>query len=75
MKIFEEIYKIKTRFVDDFSKEVYEQTYKYGAEDINGTQTRVAEFLASNEVEKDFWTSRFSWALEDFKFVPGGRIT
>lgn len=75
MKILEENYKINTSFVDEFSKEVYEQTYKYGAEDINGTQTRVAEFLASKEIEKDYWINKFSWALEDFKFVPGGRIT
>lgn len=75
MKILEENYKIDTIFVDEFSKEVYEQTYKYGAEDINGTQTRVAKFLASGEVEKEYWTNKFSWALENFKFVPGGRIT
>ena len=75
MKILEENYKINTRFVDDFSKEVYEQTYKYGAEDINGTHTRVAKFLAQEEVEANYWTNKFLWALEDFKFVPGGRIT
>ena len=68
-------YKIDTKFVDEFSKEIYEQTYKYGDEDINGTQLRVAKDLASIEKDTEHWTQEFLWALEDFKFVPGGRIT
>lgn len=68
-------FKLNTKFVDDFSKEIYEQTYKYGDEDINGTQLRVAKDLASIEKDQDHWTQEFAWALEDFKFVPGGRIT
>ena len=68
-------YKINTEFVDDFSKEIYEQTYKYGDEDINKTQLRVAKDLASIEKDPEHWTQEFLWALENFKFVPGGRIT
>lgn len=68
-------FKIDTKFVDDFSKEVYEQTYRYGSENINQTQLRVAKDLASIEKDKDYWTQQFLWALEDFKFSPGGRIT
>lgn len=68
-------FKIDTKFVDDFSKEIYEQTYRYGDEDINGTQLRVAKDLASIETDTNHWTQEFLWALEDFKFVPGGRIT
>lgn len=68
-------FKINTKFVDDFSKEIYEQTYKYGEEDINSTQLRVAKDLASIEEDPRKWTQEFLWALEDFKFVPGGRIT
>lgn len=68
-------FKINTKFVDDFSKEVYEQTYRYGSENINQTQLRVAKDLASIEENKDYWTKKFLWALEDFKFSPGGRIT
>ena len=63
-----------TSFVDEFSKEIYEQTYKYGDEDINGTFSRIAKDLSKEEKEKDFWANEFEWALEDFKFVPGGRI-
>jgi ribonucleoside-diphosphate reductase alpha chain len=68
-------FKINTQFVDDFSKEIYEQTYRYGQEDINQTQLRVAKDLASVEKDPDYWTQEFLWALEDFKFSPGGRIT
>ena len=68
-------FKVDTKFVDDFSKEIYEQTYRYGEEDINGTQLRVAKDLASIEKDTNHWTQEFLWALEDFKFVPGGRIT
>ena len=69
-----EAYKIDTKFVDNFSKEIYEQTYKYGDEDINGTHLRIAKDLASIEKNPEHWTQEFLWALEDFKFVPGGRI-
>ena len=68
-------FSINTKFIDDFSREIYEQTYKYGSEDINETQLRVAKDLASIEKDPDFWTQEFLWALEDFKFSPGGRIT
>jgi len=64
-----------TEFVDEFSKEIYEQTYRYGVENIDDTQKRVAKDLARVEKDKDYWTNQFQWALEDFKFVPGGRIT
>lgn len=68
-------FKINTKFVDEFSKEIYEQTYRYGSENINQTQLRVAKDLASIEKNVDHWTQEFLWALEDFKFSPGGRIT
>ena len=67
--------KSNTKFIDEFSEEIYKQTYKYGNEDINETHLRVARDLASVEKDKDFWISEFLWALEDFKFSPGGRIT
>ena len=64
-----------TTFNNEFSQEIYEHTYKYGDEDINGTQLRVAKDLASIEEDSEYWTEKFLYALEDFKFVPGGRIT
>jgi len=65
----------ETKFIDDFSKEIYEQTYKYGDEIINDTFLRVAKNIASVEKDKEYWTEKFLDILHDFKFVPGGRIT
>jgi ribonucleoside-diphosphate reductase alpha chain len=68
-------FSINTVFTDDFSKEIYEQTYRYGEENINTTQLRVAKDLAKVEEDKDYWTQQFLWLQENFRFVPGGRIT
>ncbi len=35
---------------------------------------RVAEAMASVEDDQETWFEEFYWLLEDFKFVPGGRI-
>lgn len=64
-----------TVFIDEFSKEVYEQTYRYGNETIDETHMRVAKDLASVEKDPKYWTAQFLNLLRDFKFVPGGRIT
>lgn len=71
----EEISLPKTQFLNEFSKEIYEQTYKYSDENINTTHLRVAEDLASVETDKIYWTQQFLKMLENFNFVPGGRIT
>jgi ribonucleoside-diphosphate reductase alpha chain len=58
---------------------------KYALRDASGMQVektpdqlwlRVARELASVEdaEKKKEWTDKFYWLLEDFKFVPGGRI-
>jgi ribonucleoside-diphosphate reductase alpha chain len=64
-----------TKFLNDFSKEIYEQTYRFTDEDINLTHLRVAKDLASIEKDKIYWTQQFLKVLENFNFVPGGRIT
>jgi ribonucleoside-diphosphate reductase alpha chain len=66
--------KNNNQFTDELSKEIYEQTYKYGDETIELTQKRVADDIASVEIEKEKWADEFLSILEDFKFVPGGRI-
>ena len=67
--------KIKgTEFIDEFSKEIYEHTYSYENEDINQTHLRIAKDLAKIENDQKYWENQFLWAMEDFKFVPGGRI-
>ena len=59
---------------------------KYALRDADGIQTekrpedmwrRVARELASPEMDnekKKEWASKFYWLLEDWRFVPGGRI-
>ncbi len=59
---------------------------KYALRDATGKQVekipeqlweRVARELASvevNEEKRKEWTEKFYWLLDDFKFVPGGRI-
>lgn len=64
-----------TIFCDEFSKEVFEHTYKFGDETIDDTHLRVAEELSRVETEREIWKEKFLYALRDFKFVPGGRIT
>ncbi|MGR3467952.1 MAG: adenosylcobalamin-dependent ribonucleoside-diphosphate reductase [Shimia sp.] len=43
-------------------------------EDVTATWRRIAEALAEPETDPDHWTPRFYAALEDFKFLPAGRI-
>lgn len=62
------------QFTNDLSQEIYEQTYRYGDENIEKTQKRIADDIASIETDKDKWFNEFLSILEDFKFVPGGRI-
>lgn len=43
--------------------------------DVRGTWRRVARALASVEpTDRDAWMQRFFTLLEDFRFLPGGRI-
>jgi len=65
----------QTQFLNEFSKEIYEQTYKFSDENINTTHLRVAKDLASVETDQVHWTQQFLKMLENFNFVPGGRIT
>lgn len=67
--------KRNTSFNNDFSKEVFDITYRYGYEkDINDRHLSIAQDLASVEANSEYWTEKFLNLLEDFKFVPGGRI-
>jgi ribonucleoside-diphosphate reductase alpha chain len=59
---------------------------KYALRDADGRQTelipddlfrRVARELASPEADEEKrkeWTAKFYWLLQDYRFVPGGRI-
>lgn len=68
--------KFNTKFVNDFSEEIWFSTYKYHTDsNINDTQFRVASTLASVEKDPVEWTIKFLKVLENFRFVTGGRIT
>lgn len=76
-----------TSFTNDFSKEIWENTYKYHTDTtIDGTFNRVATALASVETldcedshdyiqsHQKMWADRFYDLLTDFKVTLGGRI-
>ena len=64
------------RFTNSFSYETWEQKYKFKNDlCIEDTWHRVSKDLASIEENKEEWANKFYKVLEDFKFVPGGRIT
>ena len=56
------------------SEEIFITTYQYKGEDIQGMWTRVAKKLSESEILSEFTFKEFQYALEDFKFIPGGRI-
>src|SRR5690348_8989582 len=63
------------------SRQIWDAKYRLKAHDgapidltIEDTWRRVARTLASVEAEPDFWEPRFYQALEDFRFLPAGRI-
>lgn len=65
-------------FTNDFSQSIWETTYKLATENsIADTWKRVADAAASvekNEEDQLIWSQRFYHLLNNFKFVPGGRI-
>ena len=61
-------------FTNDLSAEVYSTKYKYGNESVDDMQWRVARAVASAENDQEKWSHEFKQLLEDFKFIPGGRI-
>ena len=67
-----------TIFLDDFSREVWETTYKHkDDESINDTLKRVAKAVASVEItteKKREWEEKFYQLLTLFRVTTGGRI-
>lgn len=73
-----EINKRNTQFNNDFSKEVFDLTYRYeGESDINDRHLAMAKDLAMVEApeKQAYWSEKFLDLLQNFRFVPGGRIT
>lgn len=60
--------------LNKLSEEIFTTTYQYKGEEIQGMWSRVATKLSESEL---LWNERYNefyMALEDFKFIPGGRI-
>lgn len=65
-----------SKFSNSFSEETWFQKYKAPTDTcVQDTWQRVAKDLASVEKDKEYWEKEFYSIMEDFKFVPGGRIT
>jgi ribonucleoside-diphosphate reductase alpha chain len=67
-----------TRFLDEFSEEVWQSTYKdVNDNNIDDTLKRVAVAAASvedTEQKREEWAAKFYDLLKDFKICAGGRI-
>ena len=67
-----------TKFLDSFSQEVWQTTYKHHLDkNIDDTLKRVAKAVAKAEKTPELqtlWADRFYELLTDFKMCAGGRI-
>jgi ribonucleoside-diphosphate reductase alpha chain len=68
-----------TRFAAPIAEQIWSMKYRYVTEDggdssVEDTWRRVARALAAVESEPEVWEDRFYSALEDFRFLPAGRI-
>jgi ribonucleoside-diphosphate reductase alpha chain len=68
-------------FNNEVSRDIWRRKYRYDdgvtlfEASIDDTWRRVAQAVASVEVERsDAWQTRFYDLLQDFRFLPGGRI-
>jgi len=71
-----------TRFAAPIAEQIWNMKYRFKDGDgavhdtsLEDTWRRIARALASVEAEPEAWEGQFYAALEDFKFLPAGRIT
>jgi ribonucleoside-diphosphate reductase alpha chain len=71
-----------SRFSAPIAENIWDMKYRLKRADgtavdksVEDTWRRIARALAENEAEPANWEDRFYSALEDFKFLPAGRIT
>lgn len=71
-----------SRFAAPIAEQIWDMKYRFKAADgtpIDGTVEdswrRIARAVAAVEMEPSQWEERFYTALEDFRFLPAGRIT
>ena len=71
-----------SRFAAPISEQIWDMKYRLKAADgtpvdttVEDTWRRIARALAACETDPAAWEPRFYAALEDFRFLPAGRIT
>ena len=71
-----------TRFAAPIAEQIWDMKYRFKSADgtpidqtVEDSWRRIARDLARVEKEPELWEKRFFNALEDFKYLPAGRIT
>lgn len=71
-----------TRFAAPIAEQIWDMKYRFKEADgtpvdlsVEDSWRRIARDLARVEAEPEVWEERFYAALEDFKYLPAGRIT
>lgn len=70
-----------SQFSAEIAEQIWDMKYRFKAadgtpldKDVTDSWRRVAKALAAVEDNPSDWEDRFYSALEDFKFLPAGRI-
>lgn len=58
----------------DTAERILRRKYYLQGEDFEGLCLRVANFVASKETDRKFWTSKYFQLINELWFIPGGRI-
>ena len=62
-------------FANEISSHVWQTKYRFaGEQSVADSWRRIARALAATEKDAALWQKRFFGLLQDFKFLPGGRI-
>ncbi len=71
-----------TRFAAPIAEQIWDMKYRFKEADgtpidqsVEDSWRRIARALASVETDADAWEEKFYGALEDFQYLPAGRIT
>ncbi|MCA0846557.1 adenosylcobalamin-dependent ribonucleoside-diphosphate reductase [Salipiger thiooxidans] len=71
-----------SRFAAPIAEQIWDMKYRFKEADgspidvtVEDSWRRIARSLASVETDAEVWEQRFYDALEDFKYLPAGRIT
>ena len=71
-----------TRFAAPIAEQIWDMKYRFKSADgmpidltVEDSWRRIARDLARVETDPEQWEERFYSALEDFKYLPAGRIT